>query len=135
MRLVIGRASLIAIRLIFGNQRRVRFNGCRLAHAMDKDDGGRYKVGDMLLDLKNPEKILHRAQEPILEPDMWYENDWKPGIVYANGAVVKDGKLLVYYGGGDKYIGLASISLSELLDSLKKNKVVKLTKQNVIKVN
>jgi predicted GH43/DUF377 family glycosyl hydrolase len=106
-----------------------------LYHAMDKDDGGRYKVGAMLLDLKNPDKVLHRAQEPILEPDMWYENDWKPGIVYANGAVVKDGKLLVYYGGGDKYIGLASISLSELLDSLKKNKVVKLTKQNVIKVN
>ena len=49
-----------------------------LYHAMDKDDRDRYKLGALLLDLKDPEKILYRAQHPILEPDKWYENDWKP---------------------------------------------------------
>ncbi len=99
-----------------------------LYHAMDKDDGGRYKLGALLLDLKDPQKVLYRAQHPILEPDKWYENDWKPGIIYASGAVVRNGRLLVYYGGGDKHIGIASIKLSDLIDSMKKNGAVKLEK-------
>ena len=99
-----------------------------LYHAMDKDDAKRYKLGALLLDLKDPEKVLYRAQHPILEPDAWYENDWKPGIIYASGAVVKNGKLLVYYGGGDKHIGIASIMLSDLINSMKKDGAVKLEK-------
>ncbi|MFA6251320.1 MAG: hypothetical protein WC603_01705 [Candidatus Paceibacterota bacterium] len=101
-----------------------------LYHAMDKNEPNRYKVGVMLLDLKNPEKVLYRAQHPILEPDEWYENDYKPGIVYANGAVVKNGELFVYYGGGDKHVAVASIALDELLDDLKSNRDVKLKKKN-----
>ena len=97
-----------------------------LYHAMDKNDGGKYKVGALLLDLNDPEKVLYRAQRPILEPSEWYENDYKPGIVYANGAVVKDGELFVYYGGGDKHIGVAHIRLEALLNSLKENKEIKL---------
>src|SRR3989338_10284102 len=99
-----------------------------LYHAMDKDDANRYKLGALLLDLKDPEKVLYRAQYPILEPDAWYENDWKPGIIYASGAVIKNGRLLVYYGGGDKHIGIASIMLSDLINSMKKNGAVKLEK-------
>lgn len=104
-----------------------------LYHAMDKDDGNRYKLGALLLDLKNPEKVLYRAQHPILEPDAWYENDWKPGIIYASGAVVRNGKLFVYYGGGDKHIGVASIPLSQLIDSMKKNGSIKLEKNKSLK--
>ncbi len=104
-----------------------------LYHAMDKNESNRYKVGAMLLDLKDPQKILYRAQQPILEPDLWYENDHKPGIVYVSGAVVKDGTLLVYYGGGDKYIAVASIKLDELLDSIKQGKVVKLKNSKILK--
>ncbi len=105
-----------------------------LYHAMDKDDRDRYKLGALLLDLKDPQKVLYRAQSPILEPDEWYENDWKPGIIYASGAVLKNDTLFVYYGGGDKYIGVASISLSTLIKSMKENKVVKLEKNKQIKL-
>ena len=87
-------------------------------HAMDKDDPGRYKVGAMLLDLTDPTKVLYRSNYPILEPDEWYENDWKPGIVYANGAVVKDGTLYLYYGGGDKYVAVAHTKLDDFLRKL-----------------
>lgn len=104
-----------------------------LYHAMDKEDGGRYKLGAMLLDLKDPSQVLFRAMRPILEPDEWYENDWKPGIIYASGAVVKDDRLIVYYGGGDKYIGVASIKLSELISGMKKNTPVKLEKNKKLK--
>jgi len=99
-----------------------------LYHAMDKNDSDRYKLGALLLDLKDPEKVLYRAQHPILEPDKWYENDWKPGIIYASGAIVRNGRLLVYYGGGDKHIAVASVMLSDLINSMKKNGSVKLEK-------
>lgn len=103
-----------------------------LYHAMDKD-GSRYKLGALLLDLKDPRKVLYRAEHPILEPDEWYENDWKPGIIYASGATVIKDKLFVYYGGGDKYVGVASIKLSDLIQSMKNNGAVKLEKNNSLK--
>ena len=83
-----------------------------LYHAIEDNQ---YKVGAMILDLNDPTKILYRSPEPILSPDMPYENDGKPGVVYATGAVVKDGKLFVYYGGGDKHTCVAETQLDPLL--------------------
>lgn len=89
-------------------------------HAMD-NDWSKYKVGVMLLDLKDPTKILHRAKKPVLEPEEFYENNgYKPGIVYVSGAVVKNGNLLVYYGGADNYVGIAYANLDEFLEALRK---------------
>ena len=90
-------------------------------HAMDKDDPGRYKLGALLLDSKDPRKILYRSRYPVLEPDKWYENDWKPGVIYASGAVVKGETLFIYYGGGDKHIGVASTNLEEFVKKLMNN--------------
>ncbi len=80
-----------------------------------------YKVGAMLLDLEDPTKILHRSNTPILEPKEWYENDWKPGVVYASGAVIFKDELIVYYGGGDKFIAAATAPLDSFLHSLCNN--------------
>ena len=89
-------------------------------HAMD-NDWSKYKVGAMLLDLKDPTKILHRSKEPVLVPEEFYENNGcKPGVVYVSGAVVKDGNLLVYYGCSDSYVGVAYANLDEFLEALKK---------------
>ena len=81
---------------------------------------GKYLVGAMILDLEDPTKILYRSPGPILTPDMSYENDSKPGIVYATGALIKRGKLMVYYGGGDKHTCLAETPLEPLLEWLVK---------------
>ena len=101
-------------------------------HAMDKDAPNRYKVGALLLDLKDPTKVLYRANRPILEPDEWYENDWKPGIIYASGAVVKDGTLFLYYGGGDKCIAVAYADLDEFIQKLKSGGNAILSKKSAI---
>lgn len=98
-----------------------------LYHATDEKDPGRYKVGAMLLDLKNPKKVLYRATEPILEPDEWYENEWKTGVVYATGAVIFNGDLLVYYGAGDKFVAAARENLDDFLKRLMHNQPTKLT--------
>lgn len=97
---------------------RTKYGWLVLYHAMDKDDPGRYKLGAMMLDKDDPRKVLYRSKYPLLEPDEWYENDWKPGIIYASGAVVKDNVLYIYYGGGDKYVGVAYVGLDEFVGKL-----------------
>ena len=87
-------------------------------HAIDKKDAHRYKLGALLLDLDNPRKVIAQSPEPLLVPDTWYENDWKPGIVYACGSIIKDDTLFVYYGGGDKHVCVASAPLQKILKSL-----------------
>ena len=78
----------------------------------------------MILDFKDPTRILYRSHNPILAPDKPYENRrWrkgKSGVVYASGAVVKEGILYVYYGGADHVVCVASIPLAELLEGLQK---------------
>jgi predicted GH43/DUF377 family glycosyl hydrolase len=82
-------------------------------------DEGKYKIGAMLLDLKNPENVLCTSKQPVVEPDQEYENSgFKPGIVYTCGAVIKDKTLLVYYGGADTYTCVAYAWLDEFLDAL-----------------
>jgi predicted GH43/DUF377 family glycosyl hydrolase len=103
-------------------------------HAMD-DDWSKYKVGTMLLDLKDPTKVLYRSKKPILEPEEFYENNgFKGGVVYASGAVVKNGKLFIYYGSADSHVCVATANLNEFLKALKKDvepkvKVKKLNKK------
>ncbi len=90
-----------------------------LYHAMDVHDPNRYKLGAMLLDLKNPEKVLYRSSQPILEPDEWYENEgFKAGVIYASGAVIKDGLLFVYYGGADTVCCVAVADIQKFLKKL-----------------
>jgi predicted GH43/DUF377 family glycosyl hydrolase len=87
--------------------------------AVGERDPGRYKIGAMLLDLKDPTRVLYRSKEPILEPEVWYENEgWKSGVVYPCGAVVIKDRLLVYYGGADRVACVASAKLDGLLDHL-----------------
>jgi predicted GH43/DUF377 family glycosyl hydrolase len=89
-------------------------------HAIDKREPWKYKVGAMLLDLEDPEKMICRSKMPVLEPDQWYENrGYKPGVVYSCGAIMKDGKLILYYGAADNYVCAAYTWLDEFLLALK----------------
>jgi len=98
-----------------------------LYHGMDPAKNTGYEVGAMLLELHDPTKILYQSSAPILTAKEWYENDWKPGVVYASGAVIFNDDLMVYYGGGDKRIAAAKIPLKEFLKKLmrKENKIAK----------
>lgn len=95
--------------------------------AMEECDFSKYKVGAMLLDFNDPTKILSRSREPVLEPNEFYENvGFKPGVVYVTGAVVKDDSLLVYYGGADSYVCVASAPFEEFVEALVKETKPKL---------
>jgi len=79
-----------------------------------------YRVGAVLLDLKDPTKILCRTWDPILEPETLYEKEGLvSNVVFPCGNVVLGNKLFVYYGGGDRVVGVATIKIDELLSILK----------------
>jgi predicted GH43/DUF377 family glycosyl hydrolase len=84
--------------------------------------GGIYRAGAILLDLDNPLKVLGRTKEPILEPEREFEKyGVVPNVVFPDGAIVRDGELVVYYGGADKVSCVARASLNEFLDELRKS--------------
>jgi beta-1,2-mannobiose phosphorylase / 1,2-beta-oligomannan phosphorylase len=88
-------------------------------HAIDEKDDIRYKIGAMLLDIKEPTRVLARTTIPILEPLADYENEGlKYGVVYPCGAVVLNDRLFVYYGGADMVACVATAKMSEFMAQL-----------------
>ena len=88
-------------------------------HGVDK--GGTYRVGMVLLDLNNPEIILKRTKDFILEPDQEFEvSGIYNGCVFPTAAILKDNIIYLYYGCADEYIGVATASLDDVLDYLDK---------------
>ncbi|WP_258102077.1 glycoside hydrolase family 130 protein [Marinoscillum pacificum] len=83
------------------------------------DENHRYCLGALLLDLNDPSKVLARSEEPIMEPNVEYEQTGFFGnVVFTNGHLVDGDKVTVYYGASDEVICGAELSISEILKSL-----------------
>ena len=83
------------------------------------DQNSRYCLGALLLDLKEPWKVLARSAEPIMEPLAEYEQQGFFGnVVFTNGHLVKGDEITLYYGASDSVICGAKLSLQEILKSL-----------------
>jgi len=73
------------------------------------DDHLVYRTGVAVFDRRDPRKVLYRSEQPIFAP----EKDWEkvgqvPNVVFVEGmAKQKAGGYFFYYGGADKYVGVA----------------------------
>ncbi len=78
-----------------------------------------YRLGAVLLDLKNPAAVISRSVDVILEPIEEYE---RVGIVrnavFSCGAALRGDTLFIYYGGADTVLAVAKVSLKKLLTIL-----------------
>ena len=82
-----------------------------------------YRIGAALLDLKDPTTVLSRSTDPIFEPEQSYEKEGiVNNVVFPCGMVARDGLLYIYYGGADKVVGVATMELDILMDTLAKAK-------------
>jgi predicted GH43/DUF377 family glycosyl hydrolase len=77
-----------------------------------------YNIGVMLLDLRDPTKILGQLDEPLLSPQADEQDGYVPNVVYSCGAMVHRGTLVIPYGIGDAAIGMATVPLDDLLEAL-----------------
>jgi len=81
--------------------------------------GERYCLGALLLDAEYPEKVLAKSPAPIIQPEAPYEtNGFKPNVIFTCGAITKGDTVTIYYGACDETVCAASLSASEILDSL-----------------
>lgn len=88
-------------------------------HAVGVD--GHYRLGAMLLDLEDPSRLLARTDDWILQPEEPYELvGYYEGCVFPCGAVALGDTLYVYYGAADAYVGVATCSLSALVDGMRR---------------
>jgi predicted GH43/DUF377 family glycosyl hydrolase len=73
----------------------------------------------MLLALDDPALILGRSRYPLLEPEEKYEKFGEVNnVIFPCGAVIRDDKLYVYYGGADRFIGVAIGNVGEIVNDL-----------------
>jgi predicted GH43/DUF377 family glycosyl hydrolase len=78
-----------------------------------------YRVGAMLLDLKNPENIIARTPSALLEPVASFEKEgYVRNVVFPCGAIVRDNIVYLYYGAADSYVCVATAPLKEILSIL-----------------
>jgi predicted GH43/DUF377 family glycosyl hydrolase len=97
---------------------KTKYGWLLLYHGVSKSHNT-YRVGILLLDLKDPAIVLARSSDAIFEPKEEYE---KIGIVnnvvFPCGMILKGDLLYIYYGGADKVTGVATMKLSILLSAL-----------------
>ena len=72
------------------------------------DDKLIYRTGWVLFDANDPAKVLYRSGRPIFAPALpWERGGQVPNVVFVEGMVREPGRWFLYYGGADKYVGLA----------------------------
>jgi len=93
-----------------------------LYHGVKMTAGGCiYRLGLAMLDLENPARLTHRADEWVFAPEESYElvGDVDK-VVFPCGWLVQGDEVRLYYGGADKCIALATGSLREIVGWLTK---------------
>lgn len=84
-----------------------------------------YNVGALLLDLKNPKKIIAKTREPILLPRRKHEKGIffeKKDVIFPTGIVLDKNRkdLLIYSGGADVVTTVKKVALREIMGRLEK---------------
>src|ERR1700694_94462 len=74
------------------------------------DDQLIYRTAVAVFDRRDPRKVVWRSDQPDFVP----EKDWEkvgqvPNVVFGEGIVRQGNRYLFYYGGADKYVGVAEV--------------------------
>lgn len=106
---------------------KTKYGWLLITHGVDHSQV--YRLGIMLLDIKDPSRLIYRSPNHILEPITKCElggddKSWVPNVVFTCGAVPRDkdketldanDELIVYYGAADSVINIATATVGELI--------------------
>lgn len=105
---------------------KTRYGWLMIYHGVDRKLV--YRLGVLLVDLNNPELLIYRSPNPVLQPEQDYEigsgsDSWVPNVVFTCGAVgasdkkilEDDDQILVYYGAADTHIAVATATVADLI--------------------
>lgn len=97
----------------------VDIDASRGKHGWEDTWKKRYTAGIMLLDLKNPSKILGLSKTPLLAPETAYEalEGFRASVIFPGGFLKEDdGTTKIYYGAADTVECLATAKIDALIE-------------------
>ena len=83
-----------------------------------------YSLGALILDKDDISKVKYRCKNFLLTPEMDYEtNGFVSNVIFPTCTLVdaETGRIALYYGAADTYIGLAFTTVDRVVDYVKKN--------------
>ncbi len=83
-----------------------------------------YSMGGAILDLENPSIVKYRCGNFLLTPEEWYEErGFVPNVCFPCATIqdADSGRIAIYYGAADTYVGLAFTQLEDIVDYIKKH--------------
>lgn len=86
-----------------------------------------YSIGGAILDIDQPSKVKYRCREFLLTPEAWYEErGFVPNVTFPCATIhdAATGRIAIYYGAADSYVGLAFTTVDEVVDYIKEHSSV-----------
>ena len=77
----------------------------------------KYSIGAVLLDKKDPSKILARSREPLVHPDSTEREGYVPNVVYTCGAMRHNDQVILPYAVSDTFSNFATIKIAALMQA------------------
>jgi predicted GH43/DUF377 family glycosyl hydrolase len=78
----------------------------------------KYSIGAVLLDKKDPSKVLARSREPLVNPDPSEREGYVPNVVYTCGAMRHGDLIVLPYAVSDTFSNFATITIAALMQAV-----------------
>ena len=78
----------------------------------------KYSIGAVLLDKKDPSKVLARSREPLVRPEPTERGGYVPNVVYTCGAMRHRDQIILPYAVSDTYSNFATIEIATLMQAV-----------------
>jgi predicted GH43/DUF377 family glycosyl hydrolase len=78
----------------------------------------KYSIGAVLLDKKDPSKVLARSREPLVRPEPTEREGYVPNVVYTCGAMRHGDQIILPYAISDTFSNFATITIAALMQAV-----------------
>lgn len=86
-----------------------------------------YSIGGAILDIEEPSIVKYRCETFLLTPEEWYEErGFVPNVIFPCATIqdAASGRIAIYYGAADTYVGLAFTKVEEVVSYIKEHSVL-----------
>ncbi len=87
-----------------------------------------YSIGGAILDIDNPSVVKYRCENFLLTPEEWYEErGFVPNVTFPCATIcdAATGRIAIYYGCADSYVGLAFTEADKVVAYIKEHSVTR----------
>jgi len=78
----------------------------------------KYSIGAVLLDKKDPSKVLARSREPLVGPEPTEREGYVPNVVYTCGALRHRDQVILPYAISDTFSNFSTIKIAALMQAI-----------------